>query len=116
QGVVALVRGTVRGSGRIDWNEGGVSSSGRFSTDSLDFAAAFGPVKGASGTIEFTDLLGLTTAPNQRLRVASINPGIEVTGGEIGIQVRNGEVLALQGGIWPFLGGTLTLRPIDIRF
>lgn len=116
QGVVALVRGTVAGTGRIDWNEAGVTSTGRFSSDALDFAAAFGPVKGASGTIEFTDLLGLTTAPEQRIRVASINPGIEVTDGEVLIEIRNGEVLALQGGTWPFMGGTLTLRPLDINF
>jgi hypothetical protein len=116
RGVVALVRGTVSGTGRIDWGPQGVTSTGRFSSDSLDFAAAFGPVRGASGTIEFTDLLGLTTAPNQRLRVASVNPGIEVTDGEILVQVRGGQVLALQGGTWPFMGGTLTMRPVDITF
>jgi len=114
-GVVSNVRGTVTGTGRIDWNEAGVTSSGRFSSDSLDFAAAFGPVRGASGTLVFDDLLGLTTAPNQRLRVASINPGIEVLGGEITIELRGGEVLALTGGTWPFMGGTLTMRPVDIR-
>jgi len=115
-GVVSNLRGTVTGTGRIDWNEAGITSSGRFSSDSLDFAAPFGPVRGASGTLVFSDLLGLTTAPNQRLRIASINPGIEVTGGEIGIELRNGEILALTGGTWPFMGGTLTMRPVDIRF
>jgi len=115
-GLVADVRGTIAGTGRIDWSEAGITSTGRFSTDSLDFAAAFGPVKGASGTVEFTDLLGLTTAPNQRLRVASINPGIEVTDGEILFQLRGGQVLAFQGGTFPFMGGTLTVRPLDINF
>jgi hypothetical protein len=114
-GVVSSLKGTVTGTGRIDWTESGMTSSGRFSSQSLDFAAAFGPVKGASGTLEFSDLLGLTTAPNQRLRVASINPGIEVTNGEIGIELRGGEVLALTGGTWPFMGGTLTMRPVEIR-
>jgi hypothetical protein len=114
-GVVANVRGTVTGTGRIDWNEQRVTSSGRFSSNSLDFAAAFGPVRGASGTLVFTDLLGMTTAPNQRFRVASINPGIEVTDGEVVIEIRRGEVLALRGGTWPFMGGTLTLRPVDIN-
>jgi hypothetical protein len=113
---VSNLRGTVTGSGRIDWNEAGVTSTGRFSSDSLDFAATFGPVQGASGTIEFTDLLGLTTAPGQRIRVASINPGIEVTDGIIEIQVRGGEVLGLQSGTFPFMGGTLTIRPLDIHF
>ena len=31
----------------------------------MDFAAPFGPVSGASGTIHFNDLLGLTTPPGQ---------------------------------------------------
>lgn len=111
-GVVANVSGTVTGAGRIDWDGSGVTSTGSFSSDSLDFAAAFGPVQGASGTVVFTDLLGLTTAPDQRIRVASINPGIEVYDGEIGIELRNGEVLQVTGGTWPFMGGTLTLRPV----
>ena len=114
-GVVANVSGTVTGTGRIDWDESGVTSTGSFSSDSLDFAAAFGPVQGASGTLVFTDLLGLTTAPDQRIRVASINPGIEVFDGEIGIQLTNGEVLEVTGGTWPFMGGTLTMRPVTLN-
>jgi hypothetical protein len=115
-GIVANVQGTVTGTGRIDWNESGVTSSGRFSSDSLDLAAAFGPVKGASGTVEFTDLLGLTTAPGQRLHVASVNPGVEVMDGEVTFQLRNGEVLDVEGGTWPFMGGSLTMRPVKITF
>jgi hypothetical protein len=114
-GVVANVSGTVTGTGRIDWDESGVTSTGSFSSESLDFAAAFGPVQGASGTIVFTDLLGLTTAPDQRIRVASINPGIEIFDGEIGIELRGGEVLEVTGGTWPFMGGTLTMRPVTLN-
>ena len=109
-GVVANVRGSVTGEGRIDWSPGAVTSTGAFSSDDLDFAAAFGPVRGASGTIVFTDLLGLTTAPGQTLRVASINPGIEVNDGEVAFALRGGEVLAVEGGSWPFMGGRLILR------
>ena len=115
-GVVANVRGIVAGTGRIDWSpSGAVTSTGSFSSDDLDFAAAFGPVQGASGTIVFSDLLGLTTAPNQRLRVASINPGIEVLDGEVAFALRNGEVLAVEGGTWPFMGGRLVLREVDLN-
>lgn len=114
-GVVANVSGTVTGTGRIDWDEDGVTSTGSFSSDSLDFAAAFGPVQGASGTLVFTDLLGLTTAPDQRIMVASINPGIEIFDGEIGIELRGGEVLEVTGGTWPFMGGTLTMRPVTLN-
>ncbi|AKQ43274.2 exoprotein [Aurantiacibacter atlanticus] len=114
-GVVANVDGTVTGTGHIAWNDTSITSNGEFSSESLDLAAAFGPVKGASGSIVFTDLLGLTTAPDQRISVGSINPGIEVTGGEVGFQLTNGELLAVTGGSWPFMGGTLSLRAVDIN-
>lgn len=111
QGVVALAKGEVGGQGRIDWTPAGVISSGSFQTDGLDFAAAFGPVKGVSGTVEFTDLLGLVTAPDQRLKIASINPGIEVAGGDVSFQLQPDRVLAVNGAHWPFIDGTLELLP-----
>lgn len=114
-GVIANASGTVRGEGRIDWTPKKVTSSGVFTTDALDFAAVFGPVKGASGTIHFTDLLGMVSAPDQRLSVASINPGIEVNGGVLIYELRPGSVLAVKGGAWPFLDGTLTLLPVTMR-
>ncbi|MGI8944234.1 MAG: intermembrane phospholipid transport protein YdbH family protein [Qipengyuania sp.] len=114
-GVIANTRGVVTGTGRIDWSERGVTSSGEFSSDDLDFAAAFGPVRGASGTIVFTDLLNLTTAPGQKLRVASVNPGIEVTDGEIEFSLEGGRLLSVAGGSWPFMGGRLILRDVDLN-
>lgn len=114
-GVIANARGTVTGTGRIDWNEQGVTSSGEFSSESLDFAAAFGPVSDASGTIVFTDLINLTTAPGQTLHVGSVNPGIEVTDGEVEFALREGQFLSVAGGTWPFMGGTLTLHPVDLN-
>ncbi len=113
-GVVALVEGTVTGTGRIDWNSQAITSTGRFSSDKLDFAAAFGPVAGAAGTVEFTDLIGLTTAPGQRLAIGTVNPGIEVYDGEVAFQLREGAFIDLQSATWPFLGGTLTMRPLTL--
>jgi hypothetical protein len=115
-GVVANVRGTLRGEGHIAWNDDAVTSTGRFTTDDLDFAAAFGPVEGASGTLVFSDLLNLVSAPDQRLRVASVNPGIEVTNGELRYELRPGPQLAVLGGTWPFLDGMLTLEPTALNF
>lgn len=115
-GVVANVRGSVAGSGRIDWNEEEIVSHGVFASDGLDLAAEFGAVEGLRGTITFIDLLGMTTAPDQRLYLAAINPGIEIYKGEISYQVTGGEVLELNSGKWPFLGGMLTMRPSSMRF
>ena len=64
EGVIALVNGRISGQGRIAWNGAGeVSSTGDFTTHDMDLAASFGPVTGMNGTIHFTDLLGMVTAP-----------------------------------------------------
>ena len=111
EGVVALVSGGVYGQGRIAWSgSGSVTSTGEFSTDNLDLAAAFGPVTGIKGTIRFSDLLGLTTDPGQQLQIASINPGILVENGVITYQLLPGQLVRVQGGRWPFMGGELILR------
>lgn len=111
-GVIANAQGAVSGMGRIDWDAQGVTSRGRFSTDRLDFAAAFGPVTGMQGTVEFSDLLGLVTPPGQTLRMASVNPGIEVNDGVLRFGLRPGYVIAVEGADWPFFGGTLHLEPV----
>lgn len=110
-GVIANARGTVSGSGRIDWTPDKVTSTGKFGTEKLDFAAAFGPTDGVSGTVEFTDLLGLVTAPDQRLKIAAINPGIEVYDGEMSFALLPDHVLEVNGAKWPFIDGTLELLP-----
>ena len=114
--IVQLVQGSIDGKGLIRWTPDGVTSTGTFTTDSLDFAAAFGPVTGASGTIVFDDLLTLSTPPGQRVRLATVNPGVEVTGGTITYQLHPNQVVAIEGGRWPFAGGELRLEPATLDF
>ncbi len=113
-GVIANARGSVRGKGRIDWNPEDLTSTGAFTTDKFDFAAAFGPVEGVSGTVTFTDLLGIVTAPDQKLKIASINPGIEVTDGVLTFEMNPGYEVEIAGATWPFLDGTLRLLPVHM--
>ncbi|GEO00025.1 hypothetical protein NSE01_18570 [Novosphingobium sediminis] len=115
RGVIADADGTVRGKGVVDWTADKVTSSGSFGTDKFDFSAAFGPVKGLSGTLVFTDLIGMVTAPHQILHVASANPGIEVTDGVVDMELQPDQVVRINSGIWPFLGGTLRLAPGELR-
>lgn len=114
-GVVSNLRGQVRGTGRIDWNSRGVTSRGRFATEGVDFAAAFGPVQGLSGEVVFTDLLGLVTAPDQTVRIASVNPGIEASNGVLSFEMRPGYNLQINGAQWPFMDGTLNLDPARMQ-
>lgn len=114
-GIVSNLKGDVSGTGRLDWNADSVTSRGRFTTSGLDFAAAFGPVRGLAGTVNFTDLLGLVTAPDQTFTLASVNPGIEVTDGTLSYQLKPGYLLQINGAHWPFMNGTLTLEPAQMR-
>ena len=116
EGVIALVNGTIAGQGKVNWRgDGQVTSTGEFTTDGTDLAASFGPVTGLKGTIRFTNLLGLETAPGQSLSVGSINPGILVENGEIKYQILPGQLVRIERGEWPFMGGRLILQETIIN-
>jgi translocation and assembly module TamB len=117
EGVVALVNGTVHGQGRIAWSSGGhVTSTGDFSTANMDLAAPFGPVTGLSTNVHFNDLLNLETAPHQVATIQSINPGIEVTNGVISYQLLPHNLVKVERGEWPFMGGKLILHETVLNF
>jgi hypothetical protein len=117
EGVVALVQGTIRGRGRIEWTDSGaVTSTGDFATQGMDLAAPFGPVQGLTTTIHFTDLLGLETAPGQLAQVESINPGILVENGAIRYQLLPDQLVKIERGEWPFMGGQLILHETILNF
>ncbi|HEV2748168.1 MAG TPA: YdbH domain-containing protein [Allosphingosinicella sp.] len=115
-GVVALVSGTVTGRGEIAWGPAGVTSTGSFATRDMDLAAAFGPVEGLSTNVDFTDLLGLVTAPGQTAEVGVIRTGIDVFDGLIRYQLLPGLLVRVEAGRWPFAGGELLLEETVLDF
>jgi hypothetical protein len=115
-GVVALVNGTLRGKAEIAWSPEGTVSSGTFSTEKMNLAAAFGPVTGLSTTMQFDDLLGLTTAPSQEASVDRIQAGIDVFDGRIRYQLLPGLRVRVESGRWPFAGGELALEETVLDF
>jgi hypothetical protein len=117
QGVIALVNGGLSGQGRIAWTGGGtVTSTGDFKLTDMDLAAPFGPVTGMNGTIHFTDLLGLVTAPGQQLSIETINPGILVEDGVVRYQLLPDNLVKIERGEWPFMGGRLVLQETILNF
>ncbi|HEU0097252.1 MAG TPA: YdbH domain-containing protein [Allosphingosinicella sp.] len=115
-GVVALVDGILKGRGEIAWDPAGSRSSGTFSTDDMDFAAAFGPVEGLSTSVNFTDLLGLASAPGQEAKVDLVRAGIDVLDGRIRYQLLPGLQVRVESGRWPFAGGELILEETILDF
>jgi len=115
-GVVALVRGNISGQGRIEWDSRGSRSSGVFSTAAMNLAAPFGPVERLATRIQFTDLLGLTSAPHQEARIGLIRTGIDVYDGVVRYQLRPDYHVAVESARWPLAGGTLTLEPTILDF
>jgi hypothetical protein len=115
-GVVALVNGVLTGRGEIGWESGRTTSSGTFSTEDMDFAAAFGPVEGLATTLRFTDLLGLSSAPGQLAQVGLVRTGIDVVDGSIRYQLLPGLRVKVEGGRWPFAGGELFLEETVLDF
>lgn len=115
-GVVANVRGSVVGDGRIEWTADGVTSRGTFATADASLAAAFGPVTGLTTTISFDDLIGLRTAPGQIAKIREVNPGIPVLDGQIEYRLLGDNRVRVEGGSWPFGGGKLLLHPTTLDF
>jgi hypothetical protein len=110
-GIVELANGSVSGTGRIDWDSDNISSTGKFGTDGLDFAAAFGPVKGLKGDIVFSDLLAFETPPGQIVTLDEVNPGIAAYDGIVRYQLLANQRVVLEEAHWPFSGGDLSLEP-----
>ena len=115
-GVIALVNGILKGQGEIEWDQTGSRSSGTFSTDDMDFAAAFGPVENLSTSLHFTDLLGLASAPGQEAKVGLVRAGIDVLDGRIRYQLLPGLRVKVESGRWPFAGGELILEETVLDF
>jgi translocation and assembly module TamB len=115
-GAIANVEGNISGDGIIEWNRDGVRSRGKFGTSALDFAAAFGPVTGLATEVNFTDLLGMETAPSQLARLAVVNPGVPAFDGKLQYRLLPDQKVQIEGGRWPFYGGELILEPTVLDF
>jgi len=115
-GIIANVDGPVTGNGWIRWTPQAVTSEGTFTGRDMSFAAAFGPVTGFTTTIHFTDLLGMKTAPHQRMTLKQVSAGVDVFDGEIDYALLSSQEAVIEGGRWPFSGGTLELLPATLAF
>lgn len=101
-------------TGRIDWRaEGEGSSGGVLTVPGLDFVSPLGPVKGLTGTVAFSSLVPLVTAPDQSLTVASIDTFAPLTDVEITFDL-DAEAVRVDAGTVALGGGRLTIEPFAL--
>ena len=107
--------GSASFNGRLNWtndpNAG--TSSGRLVVPGIDFTSPAGAVKGLSGTVEFTNLAPLTTAPNQTLRIATLESIDDFTDLDITFSLDKA-ALMVAGGEIHAAGGTVSVEPFSV--
>lgn len=106
--------GSASFQGRVDWTkESEGSSSGRLIIPGLDFVSPAGPVKGLRGTLDFTSLAPLTTAPGQRLTVDRLETFAPLTNVDVTFALDKAGV-TIGGGTVAFAGGTVSVEPFTL--
>lgn len=95
---------------RID--AGALSGTGAVTADEFGFqTTALGRVDGVNGTVNFDDLIGLSTPPGQAVFIKSINPGIALQDGELVFRLESGGRLGIEVLKIPFAQGELSMVP-----
>ncbi len=113
-GLFTKATGRVDGTADFTIKSGTITGVARAVISDFGFQTTqLGRVSGFSGTIEFADLMKLTTQPSQAFTLASVNPGIPLTNGRIIFDLQDGRILHLESVTFPFGGGTLAIAPFD---
>lgn len=108
------VTGTAAFSGRFVWSGGGgESSSGLLTVPGLDFTSPAGPVRGLNGSVAFTSLAPLVTAPDQTLNVERLDAFADLTDLDLTFSLDEAAV-TVAGGTTAFAGGTISVEPFSV--
>lgn len=106
--------GSVAFEGRLDWTaDGEGSSSGLLTVPNLDFVSPAGPVRGLVGTIAFTSLAPLTTAPDQTLHIAELDSVAPLTEVDLTFALDKAAV-TVGGGELHVAGGLIRVEPFSV--
>lgn len=106
--------GSVSFEGRVDWRDGEEGSSrGRLVIPGLDFVSPAGAVKGLRGTVDFTSLAPLVTAPGQRLTADSVDSAAPLTDAGLTFGLDAG-ALTVEGGAVEAAGGVIRVEPFSV--
>jgi len=113
--VQAPVSGSARFTGRFAWDpalpEG--SSQGRLVIPGIDFTSPAGPVRGLKGTVDFTSLAPLLTAPDQALHIDGLETVTPLTDLDVIFDI-DASAIRVDGGAIRAAGGTVSVEPFFV--
>jgi translocation and assembly module TamB len=113
----ANVTGRVDVGGNASWSSGDFKASGVLDLKKLGFTlASAGVFEGVSGRIEVADLLGMKSAPGQKITLDKVTLGLPIEKGEIGFSLIGYDAIRLESAQWPFGGGFIRVDPQDFKF
>ncbi|MFN4184648.1 MAG: YdbH domain-containing protein [Hyphomonas sp.] len=113
-GLFTSAEGAFNGDAAFTITGGDIQGTADLNVTNFGFQTTrLGRVEGVSGNVRFTDVMKLTTAPEQEISIASVNPGIPFSNGRILFSLEEGTTLHLSSVAFPFAGGQLALAPLD---
>lgn len=112
RGLLSNGRGSLAGRADLLIRSGNLSGTGQITARDFGFdTLRIGAVDGVNGTINFSDLLDVTTPSGQQVSIAKLNPGIPLNNGELSFQILGGQQANIEAATWPFAGGILRALP-----
>ncbi|MBR7621523.1 YdbH domain-containing protein [Phenylobacterium sp. 20VBR1] len=107
--------GKARFGGQVAWTKAGSTSGGVLEVPSLDFTSPAGKVQGLAGTVTFTSLAPLTTAPGQTLTAKRIEALAGLTDSRVTFGIAD-EAVNVAGLEMALGGGQVHLAPFSLPF
>lgn len=113
-GLFTAAEGEFNGDAAFTINGGDIQGTADLTLSNFGFQTTrLGRVSGIAGNVRFTDVMKLTTAPQQEITISSVNPGIPFSNGRVLFNLEEGKTLHLDEVSFPFAGGELALAPLD---
>ena len=113
--VQAPVSGSARFTGRFAWDPAlpDGSSQGRLVIPGIDFTSPAGPVRGLKGTVDFTSLAPVLTAPDQVLHVDGLETVTPLTDLDLTFDI-DVAAIRVDGGAIRMAGGVVSVEPFFV--
>jgi hypothetical protein len=100
-------------TGLFVWDADGMTSNGKLIADKIDFTSPIGFVATLDGSIDFTSLAPLVSAPDQTLKITRIDSLVPLQG-FVSAFTLGAEALHISSAAFEAAKGRVSIEPIDV--